>query len=279
MNGQGYETIEEFLAACAQSGVVPALVMITNYPLHGHLLPDLVKLDYYINGPVGASGMNMLHYACHYMYPDAIRMLVNLGADPSITHHDNSIFDLVVRSESGYTWKNDSSRWRKALDAVVSVYPQGLHRESNGGRCPIDGAVSCSRKDMVQGLVEAGCSFDSKTMKLAVSLVDTPRIWESTISKDICRYLVENGGRIGDEPDPDFIRDGKGYKFYLSVVTAVERCIGAAVIIIGLPRVGGRVHGNGRDALRLVAREVLKSKSFNDWHGKMDWLEKRMKMK
>ena len=270
MHNRRFDTFEEFEAACAPLGYSPAFVLSSNFPLHGHLIPDMVKRGYNVNALVAESS-NMLHFACDYHDAESIAVLVAFGADPSIRRHNADVYDILITGAVSFVG------WRRSLDAVISVYPEGLRRESNGGKCPIDTAIRVERLDIVRVLVEAGCPIDSQTMKLAVSAVDNPRNYESTLSKNVCRYLVEHGGRIGDEPDPDFIKDGKGYKFYLSVVAAVERCIGAAVIIIGLSRVGGRVHGNGRDALRLVAREVLKSKSFNDWHGKMDWLEKRMK--
>lgn len=80
---------------------------------------------------------------------------------------------------------------------------------------------------------------------------------------DCFRILVAYGCRLLERPsDIDCVPE---LAMYDSVVAATDACGDAALAILSVARLGGRIHGNNRDVLRLVAKEVWLSRMHDDW--------------
>lgn len=110
--------------------------------------------------------------------------------------------------------------------------------------CKSTGEVS----DIVRELVNRGSIIDNLCIRVAMK-ARSSRVW---------RYLVAQGGRY----DGEFRSPAE----YTVMVDAVEACRRLATACIGLGRVGGRVQGNGRDVLRLIAKEIWLTRMDEEWY-------------
>lgn len=80
---------------------------------------------------------------------------------------------------------------------------------------------------------------------------------------DCFRILVAYGGRAGVLPIG--VTRLHELVLYDSVLNANNACRIAAFAILSIARTGGNTRGNGRDAMRLIAKEVWLSRMHDDW--------------
>lgn len=78
-------------------------------------------------------------------------------------------------------------------------------------------------------------------------------------------YGARPDGRRYASHTCDVVKEGTVPPWYHTAVEAVEKCRSSARAILTLARARGIVKGNGRDVLRLIAKEVWMSRMNESW--------------
>lgn len=267
-----FDTFPEFRDACLAEGALPAFVMANRFQLHGHLLPDMVVDGYDIDAPVswppnrvdappsGWQCYNMLQVVCLYGDVSDIRAIVACGARVNLKTYDGE--SIVTLSLNNH----------KVLRYVISLQSCDLH----SAFCT---AIKTANVEAVRIFIDSGLEATCQPVTTAIMSVDIYGLALRDQFARMCRYITARGGRVCDTCVLNGEIDTKsvGYKCYLEGLDMVACCRGSSLVMLGLARVGGKVHGNGRDALRLVAREMWKTRTDDGWIEIRRGLSKKVK--
>ena len=191
----------------------------------------------------------MLVYACMNLNLECAKVAVAMGAGQGTPISENLLQVAVVFGDY------DLIRY------IASIRPNDLTRGETV--CPLDTAICLGFLGVARLLVELGCQIDSASMATCIDRITIDSL-DAIGMVDCCMYLVAMGGRVAKGFKPVGSCD-RGMSVYLKALDRVVRSRDVAMVVLGLARVGGRIQGNGRDALRLVAKEVWMSRMDEGW--------------
>lgn len=238
-NNDNFADVEAFLAHCRATRYDPVFNCLRLAP---RFLPELLYMGYPTDRR-NPEGYCPIHHAFDLEDIESARVLLNAGADPTVGSNGG----ITIMHLAAYRNRFD------ILLLALEVYPEGIHVGDKSGDIPLVYALHRCKETgevspFVRELVNSGSTIDNICFATAMK-ARSPVVW---------RYLVARGGRY----------KGKLHSpaEYAVMVDAVEACRRLAAACIGLGRVGGRVQGNGRDVLRLIAKEIWLTRMDEDWY-------------
>lgn len=218
-------------------------------------------------------GYTPLEQAIFWGSLDVARAFVRAGANPSVgknlihhalNSHAGNRYDAVKYAIELCPGNINSGAW------VCNTSPDVNSRESTCNISPLQLAVNALvGSDIIRLLLEHGSDPNAPytypsgpPSSILYTIGDTVM----TLSKcrlKILRLVIAYGGRY-TEWELFCSRRRPG----VPIINAVEQCRSVARVVLGLRHMGGRVMGNGRDALRLVAKEVWLSRMDEEWEAR-----------
>lgn len=178
---------------------------------------------------------------------EAVRDLVRLGlCDPVTTRgpYGGTILHAAVRSSD--------------LECAKQAYrlaPCLLDVRDSTGDTPLYDTVYESQVDIARFFLERGASIHVNSVigdMLFYALEAHDR--DGDLPGEFAKLVFAYGLRLKPENRSDLLESE--HAFLNTLVSRLHACGRAAMVMMGLNRAGGKTRGNGRDALRLVARMV-----------------------
>ena len=142
------------------------------------------------------------------------------------------------------------------LEEAVRHAPSLVCVKNAAGNTPFDTAVGKNNVASARFLLQHGASVQRGLVTEVSNLSGTldSLLFDEEGELEMAKLLVAHGDRIDPEEAEELLEVQKRYLDLL--FSRLRACGRAAVIVMGLNRVGCKTQGNGRDALRLVARMV-----------------------
>ena len=246
---------------------------IRGKPEYVRLIPELVKRGHPFEMPRHAAPYPLFD-AFEYRAMNSLRVLLSLV--PELGKHrderDNTIVHAAAASGSA-----------ELVTLALSICPEGLNHANLEGETPLMyGAISGhgqhALSPALRELIRRGCDMNTPCEYTIYRNCGPRQILHLLVTHGyaddlLFNYCVAHGARmdgiiyISDtDGDPKCVLSAQPIpKRYHTMVAAVEACRLAARAILGLGRAWGCVQGNGRDALRLVAKEVWMSRMDKGW--------------
>lgn len=188
-----------------------------------------------------------LYWAVHWEDSAATHELIRLGLCDPVTSRDH--FDSTIMHAATYASRFE---WIKK---VYLMAPCLMNAKDSSGDTPLDNAiqnhnVACARFLFEHGAPVSRDPNDESIMSAVFYNFDDNNAPDEEISKLVFAY----GGR----PDLAGYTDlsVRHRVFLANLYSRLRSCGSAALVVMGLNCVGCNTQGNGRDALRLIARMV-----------------------
>lgn len=191
-----------------------------------------------------------LHWACQEGHTECVRLLLASGADASVVDVSGRLA-LHVAASNGHT---------ACVQLLLAARPSdvaavGLYRRTALHLAAMYGMADCCRL-----LLDAGSEVDASDKG-----GNTPLYWAlSNNYQHIVELLLDRGGKLSNVQLGEDIREVPAWA--LLIVERRNACRAACVGILGLLRRTHVIGGNGRDALRLVAVAVWRSRLSEEWN-------------
>lgn len=214
-------------------------------------------------------GYTPLGIAINHRNLDLARRLVSAGASLLMLSNGNALIHVALRSNVYY---GGSTSIYDVVKYVLELRPSdvNLSSSSNLSRTPLQIALECNYPfKVVQLLLEHGAnpnaryidSFDpTQRVSILCDMCDTDTAAMTDSRVKLARLVVAYGGRYTDR-EKNAVRPRRGD----CIIAAVDQCRSVARAVLGLKKCRARVHGNGRDVLRLIAKRVWLSRMDEGW--------------
>lgn len=275
MKGRKYRNVDDLLAHAAERRKAPIVEWILRPDLfQNHRLEDLLAAGIDMNDVTGIPVRHDVEYRSTLALAisdgrayEAVEMIQH-GADPNgpvVTHTD--MLHLAIdncRNKAGHFLVHLLANACKSKAEAVG--PTGIR---------IGWEYSASCLEIAARRQCAGCIVTLLCIESFVSLyavnvaIDKVRkavrraeIENSFSATNCIRTLVARGARIHREKVSKVMFFSM---IYTAAFNANEGCREAAVTVLCLQRAGGKIIGNGRDVMRLIAKEVWMSRMHDDW--------------
>ena len=251
------------LRAVSSEYAMSILLLVCTDPAWSHLVDDVIATGVDVKSCFGSSertyapGLAEHTPLCLAIYNGILPVasaLVAAGADPVRL---GRLRRNIIHNALFY----DSSGVHDMVEVVkyaIELYPGGVNGLDGEGRSPLQIAVdTCAPRDVISLLLSSGCSTRTLVpMKYSDEIIGRSYL---------VPLLVAYGYRvsIGEDDRSTYYRTEDFDP--LVMMECTEQCRSVARVILGLGRVKGHLLGNGRDVLRLVAKEVWLSRMDEGW--------------
>lgn len=234
-------------------------------------IPQLISRGHSASGPWLVCAFPML-YAFEYRCMNSLRILLELMPAEEVREYKDDDGNTIVHAAA-------RSRCKEMVDLALSLCPEGLNYTNFSGETPLMYGATASNADLnpaTRELIHRGCDMNTPC-DYTLHRVAIPRQILDYLFEH-CRSHTRNGLwkfciAYGARPDgsryasytSDALKAGTIPLWYHTAVVAVEKCRSAAYTVLKLARSKGNVCGNGRDVLRLIAKEVWLSRMDDAW--------------
>lgn len=223
---------------------------------------DLIARGFkYADGWRDWKGRTLYHLAAQRQYPKIMTRLIELGADPLTV--DREGYDPFYSAMT-----NNHRITSNMIETLLKCCPAYVHNSSSQFRitCLHYGHMPahCMRILLEAGawkVVNLFCFYGERKSGTVVDYICDRGHDEYRL--DQLAVLVAWGGRRSTHALPHHY---EAHPDYITVMARLQSCARAAVIVMGLAKLRSSVaRGNGRDALRLVARMVWVYRVDEEW--------------
>lgn len=276
-----FETVEDVISA-AEICHQPPIAFCVERERYGRdglvcFIPELIRRGYAIDNP-GYSVSYPLFYAIRNWCMKSLAILLECmpAGEPgrSRDERDNTIVHLAAASGR-----------KDLVELALSLCPEGLNYTNLEGETPLMygsiGAVHRSLNPATRELIHRGCDMNTPCDYTLHRIAAPRQILDFICAHErhddtLLKYCIAFGARPngytyhsynGSDPNhPEYVLKARSVPiFYLEILNAVEKCRSSAYAILALARARGNVQGNGRDVLRLIAKEVWMSRLDESW--------------
>lgn len=276
-----FETVEDVVSGAAARRLSP-IGFCVQREYYGrddlvHFIPELIRRGYAIDNP-GHHVSYPLFYAIRNWCMKSLAVLLECmpAGMPgrSRDERDNTIVHLAAASGR-----------KDLVELALSLCPEGLNYTNLEGETPLmygsTGEVHRSLNPATRELIHRGCDMNTPCDYTLHRISAPQQIIDYICAHErhddtLLKYCIAFGARPtgfsyqsynGSDPNhPEYVLKARSVPtLYLEIINAVEKCRSSAYAILRLARARGNVCGNGRDVLRLIAKEVWLSRLDESW--------------